>query len=116
MKKSSSRSGGFLDNFSEWMASSEGEESMDVLDCVFNALDGATVDPLKRKIIWPDGESLSIDQSVERIRKETGFDRKPILNHLIGWLEMEYTPEGLDGEQMERFENQIERWVGKYEK
>lgn len=116
MKKSSSRAGGFLDNFSEWMASSEGEESMDVFDCVFNALDGATVDPLKRKIIWPDGESLSIDQSVERISKETGFDRKPILNHLIGWLEMEYTPEGLDGEQMERFEIQIERWVGKYEK
>ena len=116
MKKSSSRSGGFLDDLSEWMASSEGTESMDVLDCVFNALDGATVDPLKRRIIWPDGESLSIDQSVERIRKDTDFDRKPLLNHLIGWLQMEYTPEGLDGEQMERFENQIERWVEKYEK
>lgn len=116
MKKSSSRSGGFLDDFSEWIDSSEGAESIDALDGVFNALDGATVDPLKRRIIWPDGESLSIEQSVERIRKDSGLKKQAILSHLIGWLQMDYTPEGLDEEQMEQFENQIERWVEKYEK
>jgi len=88
---------------------------MDALDCVFNALDGAKVDPFKRRIIWPDGERLSIDQSVERIRKDSGFDNQAILSHLIGWLQMEYTPEGFDEAQMERFENQIESWVEEYE-
>jgi hypothetical protein len=96
MKKSSTQSGGFLDDFLEWMGSPEGTESMDALDCVFNALDGATVDPVKRRINWPDGENLSFDQSVDRIGKDSGIDRQSILSHLIGWLQMEYTPEGLD--------------------
>lgn len=115
MKKSSNRSSGFGDDFSEWVGSTEGVKSMDALDCVFNALDGAKVDPFARRIIWPDGESLSIDQSVERIRKNSGFDNQAILSHLIGWLQMEYTPEGFDEAQMERFENQIESWVEEYE-
>jgi hypothetical protein len=115
MKKSSTQPGGFLEDFSAWMGSPEGAESMDVLDHVFNALDGATVDPVKRRIHWPDGESLSIDQSVDRIGKDSGLDRQSILGHLIGWLQMEYIPEGLDEKQMELFENQIESWVEKYE-
>lgn len=115
MKKASSRTGGFWDDFSEWVGSSEGVESVEALDCVFNALDGARVDSFERRIIWPDGKRLSIDQSVERIKKNSGFDGQVILIHIIGWLQMEYTPEGLDEEQMERFENQIERWVGEYE-
>jgi hypothetical protein len=115
MKKSSSRGGGFLEGFFEWMGSSEGAESMEASDCVFNALDGARVDSSERRIIWPDGKSLSIDQSVKRIKKDSGFDGEVILGHLIGWLQMGYTPEGLDEEQMERFENQIESWVEEYE-
>ncbi|MDT8378827.1 MAG: hypothetical protein RQ739_08035, partial [Desulfotignum sp.] len=72
-------------------------------------------DPVKRRIHWPDGESLSIDQSVDRIGKDSGLDRQSILSHLIGWLQMEYIPEGLDEKQMELFENQIESWVEEYE-
>jgi hypothetical protein len=115
MKKSSKRRGAFTDDFSEWLGSSEGVESMEACDFVFSALDGAQVDPTERKIIWPDGESLSIVHSVERINKDSGFESKAILSHLIGWLQMEYTPEGLDEEKMERFENQIESWVEEYE-
>ena len=115
MKKSSSQAGGFWDDFPEWLGSSEGVESMEAVDFVFNALDGARVDPSARKIIWPDGESLNIDQSVQRIKKDSGLNGQVILSHLIGWLQMEYTPEGFDEEQMERFENQIESWVEQYE-
>jgi hypothetical protein len=114
MKKSSIQSGGFLEDFLEWMGSPEGAESMDALDCVFNVLDGATVDPVKRRINWPDGESLSFDQSIDRIGKDSGIDRQSILSHLIGWLQMEYTPEGFDEKQMELFENQIESWLEEY--
>jgi hypothetical protein len=115
MKKSSTQSGGFLEDFLEWMGSPEGAESMDALDYVFNALDGARVDPVKRKIHWQNGENLSIDQSVDRISKDSGLERQSILSHIIGWLQMDYTPEGLDEKQMELFENQIESWVEEYE-
>ena len=115
MKKSSARPKGFLEDFLEWMDSPEGAESMDVLDYVFNALDGAQVDPFKRKINWPNGERLSINESVDRMSRDSGLDRKSIMSHLIGWLQMEYMPEGLDEKQMERFENLIESWVAKYE-
>lgn len=115
MKKSSTQPGGFLEDFLEWMGSPEGFESMDALDYVFNALEGAIVDPVKRRINWPNGENLSIDQSVDRMSKDSGLDRQSILSHLIGWLQMEYIPEGLDEKQMELFENQIENWVEEYE-
>ena len=115
MKKSSTQSVGFMEDFLEWMGSPEGAESMDALDYVFNALDGAQVDPFKRKINWPNGESLSINESVDRMSKDSSLDRKSILGHLIGWLQMEYMPEGLDEQQMERFEDLIESWVAKYE-
>jgi len=115
MKKASTQPGGFLEDFLEWMGSPEGSESMDALDYVFNALDGAIVDPVQRRINWPNGENLSIDQSVDRMSKDSGLDRQSILSHLIGWLQMEYIPEGLDEKQMELFENQIENWVKEYE-
>ena len=53
MKKSSTRSDGFLDDFLEWMDSPEGTESMEALDYVFNALDGTTVDRPVWLNDWP---------------------------------------------------------------
>lgn len=115
MKKSLIPSNGFLDDFSEWMGSREGVLSMEALDCVFNVLDNAKADPFERKIIWPSGEHLSIEQSTDRIVKDFDLDRQSTLSHIIGWIQMEYTPKGLDAKQMERFENHIENWVEKYE-
>jgi len=115
MKKSSSPAGDFLEGFLDWMGTREGLASMDALDCVFNALEGATVEVSERKIIWQDGQRLSIEQSVERIHKHSGLDRQAILSHLIGWLQMEYEPEGLDADQMQRFEKQIDAWIAKYD-
>ena len=115
MKKPSWPASDLLEGFSEWLETREGLESMDALDCVFNALDGAAVEASEKKIIWPDGQRLSIEQSVERIHKNSGLDRHAILSHLIGWLQMEYEPKGLDADQMERFENQIDAWIAKYE-
>jgi len=115
MKKPSWPAGDLLEGFLEWMETREGLESMDALDCVFNALDGATVEACERKIIWPDGQRLSIEQSVERIHKHSGLDRQVILSHLIGWLQMEYEPQGLNEDQMQRFEKQIDAWIAKYD-
>ena len=115
MKKPSYPAGDLLEDFLEWMGTREGLKSMEALDGVFNGLEGATVEASERKIIWPDGQRLSIEQSVGRIHKNSGLDRQAILSHLIGWLQMEYEPEGLDADQMQRFENQIDAWVAKYD-
>jgi hypothetical protein len=115
MKKPSYPAGDFLEGFLDWMGTREGLASMDALDCVFNALEGATVEASERKIIWPDAQRLNIEQSVERIHKHSGLDRPAILSHLIGWLQMEYEPQGLDEDQMQRFEKQIDAWVAKYD-
>jgi hypothetical protein len=37
-----------------------------------------------------------------------------IRSHIIGWLEMEYEPKGLDDGQMELFESQINVWIDEY--
>ena len=90
MKKPSWPASDLLEGFPEWLETREGLESMDALDCVFNALDGAAVEASEKKIIWPDGQRLSIEQSVERLHKSSGLDSQAILSHLIGWLQMEY--------------------------
>ena len=105
----------FMEGFAQWLESEEGLESLDAVDCVYNALDGASVDIAKKKIIWSDGQRLTIEQSAERIRKEMNLGQDTIVNRVIGWLQMGYVPEGLDDQQMEMFESQINAWVEDYE-
>lgn len=105
----------FMEGFAQWLESEEGLESLDAVDCVYNALDGASVDIAEKKIIWSDGQRLTIEQSAERIHREMNLCQDAIVNHVIGWLQMGYVPEGLDDEQMEMFESQINAWVENYE-
>jgi hypothetical protein len=48
----------FVDDFLEWMGSSEGERSVDALDRVYAALENADVDARQRKIVWPEFNSV----------------------------------------------------------
>jgi hypothetical protein len=32
-------------------------------------------------------------------------------SHVIGWLEMDYVPEGLNEKQMEQFESTVDEWI-----
>ena len=57
---------------------------------------------------------MTIDQSVKKIYKQTGMNVEAIRSHIIGWLEMEYEPKGLDDGQMELFESQINVWIDEY--
>jgi len=116
MKRRSGLESDFTDGFAQWMGSDEGLQSMEALDWVLDAFEGASVDASEKRIIWPDGQRLSIEQSVERIQETSGLDKHAILSHIIGWLQMEYVPEGLDDKQMEMFESQINDWVEEYEK
>ncbi len=115
MKKSPGIETDFMKGFAKWMGSEEGLQSMEALDYVFEALDGAEVDIAEKKIIWADGQILTIEQSAERIQKQAGLDMYAILSHIIGWLQMEYVPKELDDKQMEMFEYHIDVWVEEFE-
>ena len=51
MKRTQPPETDFMEGFGQWLKSEEGLESMDALDCVHSALDGASVDILEKKII-----------------------------------------------------------------
>jgi hypothetical protein len=58
------------EDFLEWMLSPEGQAAGEVSGLVFDALENASVDTKRRKIIWADGKRLSIAQSAERIHAD----------------------------------------------
>ena len=77
-----------IDGFLEWMEAPEGQQSIEALDLVFAALQHAGVDARQRKIVWPDGKRLSIEQSAERIHADhPGVACDLIETHVVGWLE-----------------------------
>lgn len=45
-----------IDDFLEWMGAPEGQQSIEALDLVFDALAHAGVDARQRKIVWADGK------------------------------------------------------------
>lgn len=107
----------FLEGFSEWMDSPQGELSMEVSDAVWELLDTASVDVGKRHIIWEDGEALDIDQSLDRIQKtHPDFPLPLIETHVLAWLEGGFVPEGYSGKAMEEFERKIDRWLKDHER
>jgi hypothetical protein len=89
-------------------------ESEQALYDVEDALEKASVDPHGRKILWPDGASLSIEQTAARIAEKSDAPLERIQSHVVGWLLMIYEPQGLDEHQMEEFERLIDRWTKPY--
>ena len=105
----------FMEGFFKWLESEQGQHSMEAVDYVFEALKGADLDIAGRRIVWADGQKLTIDQSVKKIYKHTGINIEAIRSHIIGWLELGYEPKGFNDEQMELFETQIDAWLDEYE-
>ena len=62
----------FFDGFFQWLGSDKGETSMEAMEAVAAALQGADLDIKERRIIWPDGKRLTIYESAEKIQKQTG--------------------------------------------
>ena len=100
-----------MDDFFSWLDSPEGQLSEQALFKVMDSLENCLVDPSERAIVWDDGERLSIDQTACRIHLQSNLPLPNIESHVIGWLEMHYEPEGLNEQQMEKFESTIEDWV-----
>lgn len=104
MKKRPVSNDDFFEGFFQWLDSEKGQTSMEAMEAVAAALKGAHVDTRKRRIVWPDGKRLTIDQSAQRIQKQSGEDLKAIKSHVVGWLEMDFEPKGPNEKQMEIFQ------------
>ena len=106
----------FIEGFLEWKDSPEGQQSTEVLDLVFDVLGDVEVDARRRKIVWTDGQRLSIEQVVNRIHVENpDMPRDLIEAHVFGWLE-NCAPESYSEQQMEEFDRLMEPWLRDYER
>lgn len=106
----------FIDGFLEWMDAPEGQQSIEALDLVFGALEHAGVDARQRKIVWPDGKRLSIEQSAERIHADhPGVACDLIETHVVGWLES-CAPGSCSERQIDELDRLIEPWLDDYER
>src|ERR1700688_870347 len=77
-----------INGFLEWMDAPEGQQSIEALDLVFDALEHAGVDARQRKIVWADGKRLSIEQSAERIHAgHRGSIRNSESRAITAWCE-----------------------------
>jgi hypothetical protein len=97
------------------MDAPEGQQSIEALDLVFDALDHAGVDARQREIVWADGKRLSIEQSAARIHAgHPGVACELIETHIVGWLES-CAPESYSERQLEELDRLIEPWLDDYE-
>jgi ABC-type thiamine transport system substrate-binding protein len=53
------RNVGFIDDFMEWMGSPEGQQSIEMDDTLWEALNNVQLDAKRRKLIWPDAKRLA---------------------------------------------------------
>jgi len=105
-----------IDGFLERMDAPEGQQSIEALDLVFDALEHAGVDARQRQIVWADGKRLSIEQSAERIHAEhPGVACELIETHVLGWLES-CVPATCSDRQLEELDRLIEPWLDDYER
>jgi hypothetical protein len=107
----------FLEDLAAWMDSPAGELSSEALDAVWTLLEKVDVDAKNRKIIWEDGQRLSICESVQRIHAGCpDFPLELIETHLLGWLEMEFVPPNASPEQLDELDRLTENWIEDHER
>jgi hypothetical protein len=102
----------FLDDPFDPKCSPEGDLYSEVREALWPLLETLHVDAKKRKIIWPDGKRLDLDESVQNIHTYyPDFPHELIESRLISWLEMDYAPENYSSQQLEELDRLTERWI-----
>ena len=102
----------FIDDPFDPRYSPEGDLYSEVREALWPLLETLHVDAKKRKIIWPDGKRLDLDESAQNIHADyPDFPREIIQSRLISWLEMDYAPESYSPEQLEELDRLTERWI-----
>ena len=81
-------------------------------DTVSKVLERADVDAKERRIIWEDGQRLSIAASAQRIQAEyPGYPPDLIEERVIEWLEGEFAPPTYTRDQLDELDRLTELWV-----
>jgi len=76
----------------------------------------ASVDAKRRKIIWPDGKRLSIEQSAQRIEAEhPDMPRELIDNSLCNWLD-NCVPKSFSERQIAELGRLVGPWICDHER
>jgi hypothetical protein len=102
----------FLEDLLEWRHSPEGEQFAELADAVCNLMEDVQLDAKQRKFIWPDGQRLDLDQSVQHIQKQyPDFRRDWIEEYLIDWIDMDYAPEHYSEAQLDELDKLTARWI-----
>ena len=110
--------GPYLETFDQWLDSySEQDDfNLDALDTVETALQAADVDARRRKIIWPDGQRLSITQSAQRIQAaHPQFPLDLIESKVVSWLDMVFAPEHYSEQQLDELDRLTEKWIAEHQ-
>lgn len=106
----------FIDGFLDWMDSPYGQQSIETMDVVLAILDEVDLNAKGRKLIWPCGAELSIDESVKRIHKvHSELSTDLIEEQLISWIEGGYAPQNYSEKQFEELDRLTERWIEAHE-
>src|ERR1700693_4191802 len=102
----------FIEEFSDWMESSQGELWTEICDTLDDLLKDVQLDAKQRQFIWPDADRLDLEQSVQRIHKQyRDFPCDKIEEFLIDWIDMGYAPEKYSQAQLDELDRLTERWV-----
>ena len=102
----------FLDGLFEWIDSPEGQQSIQVRDVLWNLVEDVQLDAKQRKLIWPDAESLDLEQSIQHVQKKyPDFPRNEVEEFLLDWIDMGYDPENYSQAQLDELDSLTERWV-----
>jgi hypothetical protein len=100
----------FIEGLLEWMSSPEGQLADEARELVWPMLRKANVDAKRRKIVWEDGQRLSITHSARRIHaKYPHLPLDLIEDKIITWLET-FAPETYSPEQLDELDELTEEW------
>ena len=107
----------FVEGLLDWMGSADGQGSIEALDIVWPMLEKTDLDAKKRKIIWQDGQRLSIPQSVQRIHAaHPQLTAEMIEGRVISWLEGGFAPSDSTEEQLDELDRLTEQWIEAHER
>ena len=60
----------FLDDLLAWRHSPEGQQFAELADALCDLMENVHLDAKQRRVIWPNGKRLDLDQSVAHIQKQ----------------------------------------------
>jgi hypothetical protein len=102
----------FIDEFSDWMDSPEGELWTEISAALEDLLKDVQLDAKQCQFIWPNAKQLDLGQSVQHIHKQyPDFPCDQIEEFLIDWIEMGYAPENYSQAQLDELDKLTGQWV-----